>query len=356
MKSTPTIFVRLIHIDGPLKGKEQEFYEPTISIGRDSSCHVNFPKDLTGISRKHAEIVREGNRFKVIDHSTNGTIIDGKRVKEAFLKTGDVLIIGEGGPKVSFLIETKEGQSEIDNPPSPKIPEQTITASVKRPVSPARQKEPLTTPTEESARVEVKFEPSPPGEISVERVQVSLAILFGPTLQSFNELPVTIGKSPDCDFTLNDPAILDQHAQIFFSQDRYWVKDLTGQNLVSINQQPINFQAPLIPDSIISLSSQGPLFQFRRGGQLVEIEAGELEKQPDIPYLEEERASLIKPEKRGIKKGLLILGIVIVIVAAVLIGIHFAYGKEFWNEFYNKSILQPIHQLSTIFRKLLSSQ
>ncbi len=175
MKSTPTIFVRLIHIDGPLKGKEQEFHEPVISIGRDSSCQVNFPKDLTLISRKHAKIVREGNRFKVIDQSTNGTIINGKKVKEAFLKTGDVLIIGEGGPKVSFLTETKEDRSEIDNPPFSEMPEQTITAPEKRPVSPARQKEPLTTSTEEPAQVAVKLEPSPPGEIFVERVQVPLA-------------------------------------------------------------------------------------------------------------------------------------------------------------------------------------
>jgi len=351
MKSTPTIIVRLIHIDGPLKGKEQEFYESVISIGRDSSCHVNFPKDLTVISRKHAEIVREGNRFKVIDHSTNGTIINGKKVKEAFLKTGDVLIIGEGGPKVSFLTETKEGQGEIDNPPSPEIPKQTVTASVKRPVSPAQQKEPLITPTRESAGAEVKFEPSPPGDISVERVQVPLAILFGPTLQSFYELPVTIGKNPDCDFTLDNPAILDHHAQIFFSQDRYWVKDLTGQNLVSINQQPVSLQVPLIPDSVLSLSPSGPVFQFRGGGQLVEIEAGGFEKPLDAPYMEEEKVSPIKPAKKGTKKGLLFFGVVIIIVACILIGLHFVFGKEIWSELYKTFILRPIEELGIIFRK-----
>ena len=61
MTDKPAIVVQLVHIEGPLKGEIQEFLEPEISIGRHPSCQVQFPKDLTIISRKHGQIIREGN-------------------------------------------------------------------------------------------------------------------------------------------------------------------------------------------------------------------------------------------------------------------------------------------------------
>ncbi len=110
MKRPPVIVVQLIHIQGPLKGEIQDFSESAILIGRLPSCHLRFPNDLAYISRKHAEIVREGNQFKLIDHSANGTFVNGKKVKETYLKDGDVLTFSEGGPKVSFLTQMKESR------------------------------------------------------------------------------------------------------------------------------------------------------------------------------------------------------------------------------------------------------
>ncbi len=198
MKYPPAIVVQLVHIQGSLKGEIQEFSESAIYIGRDPSSHVHFPKDLTIISRKHAQIVREGNRFKLIDESVNGTFLNGKRVEEAYLKDGDVLIFAEGGPKVSFLTKMMEGQPQIDSaqPPSPpKKPE--VTSDEKPPMALAQS------------------EPSHADQISAQTVQVPLVIQYGPTLQSFKKLPVTIGKNPNSMFTLDHPAILDRHAQIF---------------------------------------------------------------------------------------------------------------------------------------------
>jgi len=89
MKRPPIIVIQLVHILGPLKGEIQEFIEPPISIGRHPGCHVRFPADLAPVSRKHAEITREGNQFKLIDHSANGTFVNGKQVKEVLLKDGN---------------------------------------------------------------------------------------------------------------------------------------------------------------------------------------------------------------------------------------------------------------------------
>jgi pSer/pThr/pTyr-binding forkhead associated (FHA) protein len=133
-------------------------------------------------------------------------------------------------------------------------------------------------------------EPGLEEPIPLQSVQVPLSIQFGPTIRSFNELPVTIGTSPNCDFTLNHPAILDRHAQIFFSQGEYWVKDLTGQNLVSINGKPVHLKAPLIPDSHLLLSPGGPQFRFLGGGRLAEIEESVREESMVSPAEKAERS------------------------------------------------------------------
>lgn len=253
MTDKPTIVVQLVHIEGPLKGEIQDFLDSEISIGRHPSCQVQFPKDLAIISRKHALITREGNRFKFSDQSANGTFLNGKRVTEAYLKSGDVLIFAEGGPKVSFLTRIEESAQALEKLTQPR-------ASTEMQSEPVEKIKPTPPPAE----------PAPEARVSIQKVQVPLVIQYGPTLRSFKELPVMIGKNPDCDFSLEHPGILDRHAQLFFNQDQYWVKDLTGQNMVLINTAPVDVQAPLNPDDLLSLSPKGPTFRFLGGGRLAE--------------------------------------------------------------------------------------
>ncbi len=265
-----------------------------ISIGRHPSGHVHFPKDLTSISRKHAEIVREGNRFKLIDHSTNGTFVNGKRLQEAYLKDGDVLAFAEGGPKVSFLTKMMEGQPEIANARSPGAPPEIRSVSpsqIQGVGTPSPPKQPAMSPDNISRPPgAAQAEPSHAAQIPIQKIQVPLVIQYGPTLRSFNELPVTIGKNPSCDFTLDHPAILDRHAEIFFAQNQYWVKDLTGQQILSINGQPIHLQAPLTPNNSLAFSPHGPNFRFLGGGRLAEIE----EPPPEQP-MNASRERVAKP-------------------------------------------------------------
>lgn len=48
------------------------------------------------ISREHAEIVREDSSFFIIDlNSTNGTFVNGKKVKRQKLKDGDIITLGK---------------------------------------------------------------------------------------------------------------------------------------------------------------------------------------------------------------------------------------------------------------------
>jgi pSer/pThr/pTyr-binding forkhead associated (FHA) protein len=108
-------------------------------------------------------------------------------------------------------------------------------------------------------------------EIPVISTNAPLVIQFGPTLQSFNLLPVTIGTDPACDFVIADNALAGRHVQIFFSENDYYVKDLTGRNLVAINGRPVGTQSFLAQGAELSLTEQGPKFRFLGGGRLAEI-------------------------------------------------------------------------------------
>lgn len=287
MTRAPVFVVQLIHIQGPLKGKIFTFSERrtsgrgVISIGRHPSCHVRFPATLTSISRKHAEVIREGNQFKLVDHSVNGTFVNGKRVKETYLKNGDVLEFSEKGPKVSFLAEMQEGNVEFETLPPPPRPLEEPQAPAKQEVSHEPQATPV--PPQDVKRRELKrpeivqpafSQPSfeKPEQIAIQNVKVPLSIQYGPTLRSFKELPITIGSNPKSTFVIDHPAICDQHAQIFFSQNQYWAKDLTGQRLLHLNHQPVGLQAPLKPNDHLALSPRGPVFRFLGEGRLAEEE------------------------------------------------------------------------------------
>jgi pSer/pThr/pTyr-binding forkhead associated (FHA) protein len=122
----------------------------------------------------------------------------------------------------------------------------------------------------QSEAVQPRYEP--PREVSVQKVSAPLIIQYGPTLRSYRELPVTIGKGGKCDFVLDHPAIYEQHAQIFFSQNQYWIKDLTGQQPLRINGRPVSVQSPVNVNDEISMSAQGPVFRFLGEGRLAEVD------------------------------------------------------------------------------------
>jgi pSer/pThr/pTyr-binding forkhead associated (FHA) protein len=65
----------------------------TTSIGRGMSADV-IVSDHT-VSRRHALIVWRGSGTRVLDdRSTNGTWVNGRRVTEADLTDGDVIVLG----------------------------------------------------------------------------------------------------------------------------------------------------------------------------------------------------------------------------------------------------------------------
>jgi hypothetical protein len=62
-------------------------------IGRGLSVHVRF--DDQRVSRRHAIVACRGGRVRVLDdRSANGTFVNGRRIGDADLTDGDVVLVG----------------------------------------------------------------------------------------------------------------------------------------------------------------------------------------------------------------------------------------------------------------------
>src|ERR1044071_6741659 len=108
------MFVKLKYLNGTHPGSTKEFSQPLIKIGRAPSCDFAL-YDNTGrhsiASRVHAELRCEDNELYLCDlNSSNGTFVNGERIKKAALKNGDQLSFGPDGLElqVNFLISSKD--------------------------------------------------------------------------------------------------------------------------------------------------------------------------------------------------------------------------------------------------------
>ena len=262
MPQMPKITIQLIHIQGPFKGQIQDYATFPVEIGRHSSCHVRFDKDMTTISRRHARIERQGNRFRIIDASTNGTYVNGKRIADVYLRDGDVITFAENGPKVSFLTKIENGTVSV-----PSVP----TARSSSPLPPVGENTGVSRPLPPNAG-DAGMTVGPAGDVPVISSDAPLVLQYGPTLQSYDTLPITIGTDPGCDFVIASSVLAGRHVQLFFSAGDYYAKDLTGRNMVTINGRPVGSHAVLAQGAELALSENGPKFRFLGGGRLAEVQ------------------------------------------------------------------------------------
>jgi FHA domain len=70
----------------PLKGG-------VMHVGRGLSADLHL--DEASVSRRHAIVVKRGSGVRILDdRSANGTLVNGRRVRQAELRSGDVIVLG----------------------------------------------------------------------------------------------------------------------------------------------------------------------------------------------------------------------------------------------------------------------
>ena len=98
---------KLLVVSGALQGREFIIDRDTYSIG--SGPHNDMILDDSTVSRRHCEIQRRPDGFLIRDlGSTNGTLVQGVRVTEAFLEQGTEFQLGKVRVVFCPLLETME--------------------------------------------------------------------------------------------------------------------------------------------------------------------------------------------------------------------------------------------------------
>jgi pSer/pThr/pTyr-binding forkhead associated (FHA) protein len=88
-------------VDGP--GTKHVLEPGSNVLGRGTEADIRLPD--TGVSRKHADVQLHGSTVTVDDlGSTNGTLVNGRRVGRQELADGDVIRIGH-----SVLVYRQDG-------------------------------------------------------------------------------------------------------------------------------------------------------------------------------------------------------------------------------------------------------
>jgi hypothetical protein len=85
--------------------KQHEIEKRRVVIGRSKDCDIQVADP--NVSRRHAEIRQEGSAYWVVDlDSTNGTEVNGRRLKRAKLRSGDTITVGS--TQLVFQRETRD--------------------------------------------------------------------------------------------------------------------------------------------------------------------------------------------------------------------------------------------------------
>ena len=134
----PKFPIRVQVVQGDANQSEFVFNK-TFRIGRDPSCQVHIKN--TSISRQHVEIRREKDGWWACDlGSSNGTFLDGVRIREIRLPDQSKLEFGKGGSILTLTIDnpnsqTKSSLSTADGPKKERSVTEVINRYLVRPKS-----------------------------------------------------------------------------------------------------------------------------------------------------------------------------------------------------------------------------
>lgn len=200
----------------------------SLVFGRDPSCDAAFSPNLAMVSRRHASIRLDGERFIVEDNgSFNGTFVNEQRIATPTpLYHNDLIRFGIGGPVVRF------------DSPTQKPPEGAEIAGQRSLDAEPRNR----TMVFKADDLQVSL----PGSGSSPQLLMSIA--FG------DRKELTIGRSPENDITLDGLQISSRHARLLRSGSETVIDDVGSTNGVYLNGNRIS-RSSIMPGDVVRIGS-----------------------------------------------------------------------------------------------------
>jgi len=250
------------------KGEEavEEFLlkEEGASIGRGEGNELLLSD--RSVSRRHARIIREGERWFLEDlGSSNGTFIEGRKIKKEELISGTEFRIG----KFNVLFE-EEKKPEIDKEGTIIEKEEEGTAVRDIPKEGTKLEE--IDPERTICRDEL---PEDIGETDLRKAM--LVALDGPQKGKtylLNDSEFTIGRGEENQLTVADPSVSLSHAVIVPQGELFLLKDRESRNGTLVNGKQIKEKTLKMGD-IIKIGPQE--FRFVERGEIYSLTLGQKE-------------------------------------------------------------------------------
>lgn len=197
----------------------------TFTVGRDAGADVVLIAPT--VSRRHAEIrpTAAGDGWEVIDvGSSVGTYVDGRRVERAPLTGTTVVTVGEPGEGVEVTVEVTAAAA----PAQPPVPPPPAGFPPPPAAAPAPSPFPATAPSPSPMGRPPSGELTPtmvggvnpmggPGLLVRRRVGGDLRFGWG--------RPVGVGRDPQVEVSVDDPAVSRLHAVLEPRPDGWWWVD-----------------------------------------------------------------------------------------------------------------------------------
>jgi Inner membrane component of T3SS, cytoplasmic domain len=95
---------RVIVVSGAGAGRRFELSSDEARVGRAADCEVVIDPAADVVSQYHGRLSVKGSRLVFEDTSTNGMFVHDRRVREIFVETGTVVLLGRSGPQIRFEI------------------------------------------------------------------------------------------------------------------------------------------------------------------------------------------------------------------------------------------------------------
>ncbi|MHB8533785.1 MAG: FHA domain-containing protein [Solirubrobacteraceae bacterium] len=84
---------RYLEVQGPERTVVIPLGSEVVHIGRGLAAELHL--DESSVSRRHAIVVPHGGGTRILDdRSSNGTFVNGRRIQQAELRSGDVIVLG----------------------------------------------------------------------------------------------------------------------------------------------------------------------------------------------------------------------------------------------------------------------
>jgi pSer/pThr/pTyr-binding forkhead associated (FHA) protein len=204
-------------------------------IGRKSDCQIVLEE--RNVSRNHAQIVLKEDQYYIEDlRSTKGTILNGEKVEEKDLHTGDIIEIGD------YKLHFNSGNPED---------ERTILD------------------TDEETILEDGTELDEDRTLFYEEPEAKLVIIKSDTLEDeiiIETDEIILGRDETVDVTIDDKRLSREHCKIFMEDNNHVISDLGSSNGTFVNGQKITTQHVLENGDRIQVGSNILEFCVERPG------------------------------------------------------------------------------------------